>query len=30
LRGWLAQSNDVNKNLYVLDAEAIASYNFAI
>jgi positive phototaxis protein PixI len=30
LRGWLAQAEDVNKNLYVLDAEAIASHNFTV
>ncbi len=28
LRGWLARSEDVNKNLYVLDAEMIAGFNF--
>jgi len=30
LRGWLIQSEGVNQNLYVLDAEAIVSHNFTV
>jgi twitching motility protein PilI len=30
LRGWLPQSEGINNNLYVLDAEAIASHNFTV
>jgi twitching motility protein PilI len=29
LRGWLAQTEEIGNNLYVLDAEAIASFNFS-
>jgi twitching motility protein PilI len=28
LRGWLTQSEGTNQNLYVLDADAIAKFNF--
>ena len=30
LRGWVIQSEAVNDNLYVLDSEAIANYNFSL
>ena len=30
LRGWLAQTGGTSNNLYVLDAEAIASHDFSV
>ena len=30
LHGWLIQSEGINQNLYVLDAEAIAKFNFTV
>jgi positive phototaxis protein PixI len=30
LRGWLAQSEGVNTDLYILDAEAITRFNFTV